>query len=157
MYASVSLSTNVYTYPAVLLHFWLGVVFLDKPPPCNFFYLSECKHGSKCRYGHNYILLTEHVEELRVNSKKWPCPYLNRSMFSLFLGVQYSSSSLLHLQTNHAHSVKPVVWATSAPRGRNAHSSSKVDVNSAQVSCSLFPSVTFMYWYPRRRHAQPWG
>ncbi|THH34087.1 hypothetical protein EUX98_g70 [Antrodiella citrinella] len=49
-----------------------------KPPPCNFFYLADCKHGSKCRYGHNYHLLPHHIEELRESSVKWPCPYVNR-------------------------------------------------------------------------------
>ncbi|CAL1695900.1 unnamed protein product [Somion occarium] len=49
-----------------------------RPPPCNFYYLADCKHGLKCRYGHNYILLPEHIDELRTNSRKWPCPYANR-------------------------------------------------------------------------------
>lgn len=50
---------------------------LDKPPPCNYFYLLNCKHGERCRYGHDYDMSQEHVDELRVNAKKWPCPYLN--------------------------------------------------------------------------------
>lgn len=74
-----SLFTNVCSCQSIILP--LLNVFTDKPPPCNFYYLSDCKHGLKCRYGHNYILLPEHLEELRLNSKKWPCPYLNKSSY----------------------------------------------------------------------------
>ncbi|TCD71503.1 hypothetical protein EIP91_008884 [Steccherinum ochraceum] len=51
----------------------------QKPPPCNFFYLADCKHGSGCRYGHDYYLQPYHIEELRENSPKWPCPFVNRA------------------------------------------------------------------------------
>ncbi|KAH8102638.1 hypothetical protein BXZ70DRAFT_1070881 [Cristinia sonorae] len=50
----------------------------QKPPPCNFYYLSECKHGAKCRYGHDYRLSSQDIGELRESSPKWPCPYANR-------------------------------------------------------------------------------
>ncbi|GJE86088.1 CCCH-type zinc finger protein [Phanerochaete sordida] len=50
-----------------------------RPPPCNFFYLANCKHGDKCRYAHDYIVTPEHIAELRKNAKKWPCPELNRN------------------------------------------------------------------------------
>ncbi|KAI0348035.1 hypothetical protein BDW22DRAFT_1350174 [Trametopsis cervina] len=49
----------------------------QKPPPCNFFYLAECKHGANCRYEHNYVLTTDQLDELRKNAKNWPCPILN--------------------------------------------------------------------------------
>ncbi|KAI0348036.1 hypothetical protein BDW22DRAFT_50214 [Trametopsis cervina] len=49
----------------------------QKPPPCNFFYLAECKHGANCRYEHNYVLTTDQLDELRKNAKGWPCPILN--------------------------------------------------------------------------------
>ncbi|GBE77914.1 hypothetical protein SCP_0107960 [Sparassis crispa] len=50
----------------------------QKPPPCNFYYLAECKQGQNCRFGHDYVLLPEQVVELREASKKWPCPSVNR-------------------------------------------------------------------------------
>ncbi|EMD42028.1 hypothetical protein CERSUDRAFT_79626 [Gelatoporia subvermispora B] len=52
----------------------------QRPPPCNFYYLSECQQGDKCRYSHDYILLSEQLNELRVNAKKWPCPLVNRDL-----------------------------------------------------------------------------
>jgi len=51
----------------------------QKPPPCNFYYLAECKSGDRCRYGHDYILTHEHLDEIRINSKKSPCPMINRN------------------------------------------------------------------------------
>lgn len=58
------------TVPGLPLH-------KHRPPPCNFFYLAHCRHGDKCRYAHDYILSPEHLDELRKNAKKWPCPELN--------------------------------------------------------------------------------
>lgn len=49
-----------------------------KPPPCTLFYLSTCKHGPECKYGHDYILEAEHFSEIRVNAKKSPCPTRNK-------------------------------------------------------------------------------
>ncbi|KAF9534146.1 hypothetical protein CPB83DRAFT_803828 [Crepidotus variabilis] len=48
------------------------------PPPCTLFYLSNCKHGSECKYAHDYILQPEHFQEIRVNAKKSPCPSRNK-------------------------------------------------------------------------------
>ncbi|KAJ3575153.1 hypothetical protein NP233_g1285 [Leucocoprinus birnbaumii] len=51
----------------------------QKPPPCTLFYLANnCKHGSDCRYAHDYILDAEHYEEMKKNAKKSPCPATNR-------------------------------------------------------------------------------
>ncbi|PBK69703.1 hypothetical protein ARMSODRAFT_1018456 [Armillaria solidipes] len=49
-----------------------------KPPPCTLFYLANCKHGADCRYAHDYILDSEHFNEIRTNAKKAPCPYVNK-------------------------------------------------------------------------------
>ncbi|KAG5648677.1 hypothetical protein DXG03_000023 [Asterophora parasitica] len=49
-----------------------------KPPPCTLFYLANCKHGTDCKYGHEYILETEHFAEIRQNAKKAPCPSINK-------------------------------------------------------------------------------
>ncbi|KAF8914072.1 hypothetical protein CPB84DRAFT_54396 [Gymnopilus junonius] len=49
-----------------------------KPPPCTLFYLSSCKHGADCKYGHDYLLQPEHYNEIRVNAKKSPCPSRNK-------------------------------------------------------------------------------
>lgn len=51
---------------------------IDKPPPCTLFYLSNCKHGAECKYGHNYLLQPEHLTEIRVSAKKSPCPSRNK-------------------------------------------------------------------------------
>ena len=53
---------------------------IEKPPPCNFFYLARCNNGDHCKYEHNYPLTPEQVGELRVNAKKWPCPAINNGM-----------------------------------------------------------------------------
>ncbi|TFK57272.1 hypothetical protein OE88DRAFT_1690849 [Heliocybe sulcata] len=50
----------------------------QKPPPCNFYYLAECKSGDRCRYGHDYILTKQQLDEIRYNSKKSPCPMINK-------------------------------------------------------------------------------
>jgi hypothetical protein len=63
--------------------FWfdsLITCFADKPAPCSMFYLTErgCTSGSTCKYGHDYLLGAHHYEEMRVNAKKGPCPYINK-------------------------------------------------------------------------------
>ncbi|KAJ7228802.1 hypothetical protein GGX14DRAFT_415110 [Mycena pura] len=50
----------------------------QKPPPCTLFYLSNCKHGSNCKYGHDYLLNDEHYREMRENARLAPCPSINR-------------------------------------------------------------------------------
>ncbi|KIJ32342.1 hypothetical protein M422DRAFT_70627 [Sphaerobolus stellatus SS14] len=47
------------------------------PPPCNLFYLAKCAKGASCRFGHDYILNEEHLETLKMNSKKSPCQAIN--------------------------------------------------------------------------------
>ncbi|KAH7931005.1 hypothetical protein BV22DRAFT_1077661 [Leucogyrophana mollusca] len=51
------------------------------PRPCTFHYLSICKQGDKCNYGHDYYLTPENFAELRANAKKSPCPAVNKSMY----------------------------------------------------------------------------
>ncbi|KAJ7499062.1 hypothetical protein FB451DRAFT_1204123 [Mycena latifolia] len=48
------------------------------PPPCTLFYLSNCKLGAKCKYGHDYLLNEDHFEEMRQNARLGPCPMINR-------------------------------------------------------------------------------
>ncbi|KAF9557235.1 hypothetical protein CPC08DRAFT_743709 [Agrocybe pediades] len=48
------------------------------PPPCTLFYLSTCKHGADCKYGHDYLLQPEHYAQIRANAKKSPCPSRNK-------------------------------------------------------------------------------
>ncbi|KZT02748.1 uncharacterized protein LAESUDRAFT_738628 [Laetiporus sulphureus 93-53] len=50
----------------------------QRPPPCNFYYLAECKQGQNCRFAHDYVLLPDQLMELRENARKWPCPFVNR-------------------------------------------------------------------------------
>ncbi|KAJ7492585.1 hypothetical protein FB451DRAFT_1218897 [Mycena latifolia] len=61
-----------YLEPGVPLH-------KQKPPPCTFYYLSTCKQGLQCTYGHAYILTPTNYAELRENAKKAPCPLVNRN------------------------------------------------------------------------------
>jgi hypothetical protein len=42
------------------------------PPPCNLFYLFECKNGKTCRYGHDYQLGQGDMELLRQNAVSMP-------------------------------------------------------------------------------------
>ncbi|KIJ68416.1 hypothetical protein HYDPIDRAFT_24698 [Hydnomerulius pinastri MD-312] len=56
----------------------------QSPRPCTFFYLSKCKQGDKCSYGHNYYLTPENLAELRENAKKSPCPNINRNQHCPF-------------------------------------------------------------------------
>lgn len=49
------------------------------PPPCTLFYLASCKHGTDCKYGHDYILEDDHYETIRENARKGPCPAINRN------------------------------------------------------------------------------
>ncbi|KAF9055081.1 hypothetical protein BDZ89DRAFT_1106957 [Hymenopellis radicata] len=54
------------------------VLSKQKPPPCTLFYLASCKHGSDCKYAHDYLLDEDHYREIRTNAKKAPCPYVNK-------------------------------------------------------------------------------
>jgi hypothetical protein len=56
----------------------LTELLTDKPPPCTLFYLSNCKHGAECKYGHDYLLEPEHYNEIRQSAKKSPCPSRNK-------------------------------------------------------------------------------
>ena len=56
----------------------LTKLLTDKPPPCTLFYLSNCKHGAECKYGHDYLLQPEHYAEIRLSAKKSPCPSRNK-------------------------------------------------------------------------------
>ncbi|KAG8923492.1 hypothetical protein FRC02_011110 [Tulasnella sp. 418] len=50
----------------------------EKPPPCNNYYITTCKRGSNCPYGHDYLLTPEQLESLRETVKKTvPCPDVN--------------------------------------------------------------------------------
>jgi len=55
-----------------------------KPAPCTLFYLANCKHGSDCKYGNDYILQEEHYEIIRKNAKSAPCPTKNRNEVCTF-------------------------------------------------------------------------
>ncbi|KAJ7638681.1 hypothetical protein FB45DRAFT_903527 [Roridomyces roridus] len=50
----------------------------QNPPPCTLFYLSYCNHEAKCKYGHDYLLNDEQLEQLRQNARLGPCPDINR-------------------------------------------------------------------------------
>lgn len=54
----------------------------DNPAPCTLFYLAQCRHGSDCKYGHDYLLEDEHYQELTVNAKKTPCKVTNEGLSS---------------------------------------------------------------------------
>ncbi|KAF9777789.1 hypothetical protein BJ322DRAFT_1095414 [Thelephora terrestris] len=60
-------SPPLYLDPTLPLH-------KQNPPPCNFYYLSRCKDGHRCRFGHGYILTPEQLGDFRKNAKKYPCP-----------------------------------------------------------------------------------
>ncbi|KAH7887873.1 hypothetical protein F5I97DRAFT_1863705 [Phlebopus sp. FC_14] len=50
----------------------------QNPAPCTLFYLTDsCRHGSDCKYAHDYLLEAEHYQELRENAKKTPCKVTN--------------------------------------------------------------------------------
>jgi len=59
----------------------------DKPPPCTLFYLSICKFGAECQYGHDYLLNEDSLEEIKQNAKKSPCPAINRGIVMFSLGL----------------------------------------------------------------------
>ncbi|KAJ3883159.1 hypothetical protein F5051DRAFT_392159 [Lentinula edodes] len=69
--SSQSFSNSRYINPNIPL-------WKHKPPPCTLFYLASCKHGSTCKYSHDYYLEAEHYEVMRENAKKQPCPAANR-------------------------------------------------------------------------------
>ncbi|KAJ7507655.1 hypothetical protein B0H11DRAFT_133071 [Mycena galericulata] len=71
---------SVFRSVSITVSFRLLDHFPDKPPPCTLFYLSTCKLGSKCKYGHDYLLNDEHFQELRDNAKLGPCPMINRDV-----------------------------------------------------------------------------
>ncbi|KAF9247164.1 hypothetical protein BU15DRAFT_58049 [Melanogaster broomeanus] len=81
----------------------------ENPAPCTLFYLAECRHGSECKYGHDFILEAEHYEELRENAKKTPC------------------------KAGSARSVTSVYMVTYVPKERLVTSSSLVNANSRLV------------------------
>jgi hypothetical protein len=60
--------------------YWIrsDVFLLVNPRPCTLHYLGQCRDAAKCTHGHDYLLSTEHLEELRINAKKSPCSLLNK-------------------------------------------------------------------------------
>ncbi|KAH7916318.1 hypothetical protein BJ138DRAFT_1132080 [Hygrophoropsis aurantiaca] len=54
------------------------------PAPCTLFYLAECRFGSDCKYGHDYLLNEDHYKELRENAKKVPCRAANEGEICTF-------------------------------------------------------------------------
>ncbi|EPQ60792.1 hypothetical protein GLOTRDRAFT_124541 [Gloeophyllum trabeum ATCC 11539] len=99
----------------------------QKPPPCNFYYLAECKSGDRCRYGHDYILTHDHLNEIRTNSKRSPCPAIKRvptektavwATFALVAPDAYSSSKANSAGTDEI----PADMHQDPPtRGKNSH------------------------------------
>lgn len=79
--------------------FWLPSHICDKekPPPCNFYYLSNCKQEHRCKYGHDYDLSEADMLHMRANAKKSPCFQANNGKI-----LQYGVLSLnwLLLQTD---------------------------------------------------------
>ncbi|KAK7061599.1 hypothetical protein R3P38DRAFT_2495455 [Favolaschia claudopus] len=67
-------------------------LILDKQPPCSLFYLANCKHGTKCKYAHDYDLTEDHLQEMRTNSRLGPCPLLNRGEICLWDDCIYGHS-----------------------------------------------------------------
>lgn len=48
-------------------------IWKHTPPPCTLFYLANCKFGSECQYGHDYVLSEDDYENIRTNAKNNPC------------------------------------------------------------------------------------
>ncbi|KAF9645684.1 hypothetical protein BDM02DRAFT_3101039, partial [Thelephora ganbajun] len=48
-------------------------IWKHTPPPCTLFYLANCKFGSECQYGHDYMLSEDDYETIRTNAKNNPC------------------------------------------------------------------------------------
>ncbi|KAF7306952.1 Protein transport protein [Mycena indigotica] len=64
--------TPRYLIPGIPLH-------KQSPTPCTFYYLAQCRQGTRCTFGHDYILTPDNLAELRDYAKKAPCPVLNRN------------------------------------------------------------------------------
>ncbi|KAF8558842.1 hypothetical protein OG21DRAFT_1404128, partial [Imleria badia] len=91
-------STDANDNPAQLIHFTRRVsspgrqrrlnpklpLSKHNPPPCTLFYLQQCRHGSDCKYGHDYILEEEDYQELSENAKKTPCKITNEGGLCAF-------------------------------------------------------------------------
>lgn len=52
------------------------------PPPCTLYYLANngCKHGTECRFGHDYQLSEDDYDIVRNAARKVPCPSANRGL-----------------------------------------------------------------------------
>jgi len=74
---AASHSTNVCCWTLFIEHD--ADLLTESPRPCTFFYLSLCKQGDRCTYGHDYFLTADNYAELRANAKKSPCPSVNMS------------------------------------------------------------------------------
>lgn len=57
----------------------------DTPPPCTLFYLANCKFGSECQYGHDYVLSEDDYENIRTNAKNNPCTAILKGKSSSFI------------------------------------------------------------------------
>ncbi|KAI0322712.1 hypothetical protein OF83DRAFT_1092562 [Amylostereum chailletii] len=62
--------------------------FADKPPPCTWHYLTKCRTGAKCRFGHDYVVTPDTLAILRLNAKRSPCPAAATSLFPYSYVVQ---------------------------------------------------------------------
>ena len=86
----------------------------DTPPPCTLFYLANCKFGSECQYGHDYVLSEDDYESIRANAKNNPCTAIMKGEtpgFFFFCSVYFFLLLCLHFTCSY--------WITSG-KGRFA-------------------------------------
>ena len=130
----------------------------QKPPPCNFYYLSTCKDNHKCRFAHHYNLTPEQLDDFRKSAKQYPCP---THLKGLCFGHSRSPTAdmLVHLQASIVNSVTIVAWAIYALAGLTAPSKRKGNANipgvSRRASLLLRPGVSDTIFYTCSGNACP--
>jgi hypothetical protein len=107
----------------------------ETPRPCTFFYLSLCKQGDKCTYGHDYFLTAENYAELRANAKKSPCPSINKSTLQC--------DGLLFVDLNSLHLDQICSAGDSCPSGHYCPRGSKCTYRK-QGKCKFIGSEFFV-------------
>lgn len=107
---------------------------IDIPAPCTLFYLAQCRHGSDCKYGHDYILEEEHYQELSDNAKKTPCKITNEGPLP---PIHLFPFLLIGPQVESVHLAKSACMDTYAPKERHVTTSNSGNASFKLVGLQL--------------------
>ncbi|KAI0029625.1 hypothetical protein K488DRAFT_56000, partial [Vararia minispora EC-137] len=63
-----------------------------KPQPCTYYYMTKCKTGDSCKYGHDYERTPELIAAIRQMTKLIPCTQIQKNLPCLNVNCMYGHS-----------------------------------------------------------------